>query len=35
MKEVRQAIAEDRYTAFARDFRDKARAQESERTRSK
>ncbi|MFE8600079.1 tRNA guanosine(34) transglycosylase Tgt [Archangium violaceum] len=35
MKDVRQAIAEDRYTAFARDFRDKARAQESERTRSK
>ncbi|AKJ02619.1 queuine tRNA-ribosyltransferase [Archangium gephyra] len=35
MKQVRQAIAEDRYTAFARDFRDKARAQESERTRSK
>ena len=35
MKEVRRAIAEDRYTAFARDFREKARAQESERTRSK
>ena len=35
MKEVRRAIAEDRYTTFARDFREKARAQESERTRSK
>ena len=35
MKEVRRAIAEDRYAAFARDFRDKARAQEAERTQKK
>ena len=35
MKDVRRAIAEDRYATFARDFRDKARAQEAERTRSK
>ena len=31
MKQVRQAIAEDRYAAFARDFHEKARAQEAER----
>jgi queuine tRNA-ribosyltransferase len=35
MKEVRRAIAEDRYASFARDFREKARAQETERTRKK
>jgi queuine tRNA-ribosyltransferase len=35
MKEVRRAIAEDRYAAFARDFREKARAQETERTRKR
>ena len=35
MKQVRQAIAEDRYTAFARDFRERARAQETVRTRAK
>jgi queuine tRNA-ribosyltransferase len=35
MKEVRRAIAEDRYATFARDFREKARAQETERTRKR
>ena len=35
MKEVRRAIAEDRYATFARDFREKAHAQESERTRKR
>jgi queuine tRNA-ribosyltransferase len=35
MKQVRQAIAEDRYAQFARDFRERARAQETERTRAK
>jgi queuine tRNA-ribosyltransferase len=33
MAEVRRAIAEDRYAAFARDFRVRAREQETERTR--
>jgi queuine tRNA-ribosyltransferase len=33
MAEVRRAIAEDRYAAFAREFRVRAREQESERTR--
>ncbi|HEX8438142.1 tRNA guanosine(34) transglycosylase Tgt [Archangium sp.] len=35
MKDVRRAIAEDRYATFARDFREKARAQETERTGKK
>jgi queuine tRNA-ribosyltransferase len=35
MKEVRRAIAENRYASFARDFREKSRAQESERTGKK
>ncbi|EPX64472.1 tRNA-guanine transglycosylase [Cystobacter fuscus DSM 2262] len=35
MKQVREAIAEDRYAQFARDFRERARAQETERTRAK
>jgi queuine tRNA-ribosyltransferase len=35
MSEVRRAIAEDRYAAFARDFRERARAQEAERTRAR
>ncbi|OJH33805.1 tRNA guanosine(34) transglycosylase Tgt [Cystobacter ferrugineus] len=35
MKQVREAIAEDRYAQFARDFRERARAQEAERTRTK
>jgi queuine tRNA-ribosyltransferase len=35
MKEVRRAIAENRYASFARDFREKTRAQESERTGKK
>ncbi|ATB40675.1 tRNA-guanine transglycosylase [Cystobacter fuscus] len=35
MKQVREAIAQDRYAQFARDFRERARAQETERTRTK
>lgn len=35
MADVRKAIAEDRYAAFAREFRERARAQEAERTRGR
>jgi queuine tRNA-ribosyltransferase len=35
MAEVRRAIAEDRYATFARQFRERARAQEAERTRAR
>ncbi|HEX8538503.1 MAG TPA: tRNA guanosine(34) transglycosylase Tgt [Cystobacter sp.] len=35
MQQVREAIAQDRYAQFARDFRERARAQETERTRAK
>ena len=33
MAQVRRAISEDRFAAFAREFRTKAREQETERTR--
>jgi queuine tRNA-ribosyltransferase len=32
MAQVRRAISEDRYAAFAREFRERAAAQEAERT---
>ena len=35
MKQCREAIVEDRFAPFARDFRERARAQETERTRKK
>jgi queuine tRNA-ribosyltransferase len=35
MAEVRRAVAEDRFAAFAREFRERARAQETERTRGR
>jgi queuine tRNA-ribosyltransferase len=35
MAQVRRAIAEGRYAAFAREFRQRAAAQEAERTRAR
>ena len=35
MAQVRRAIAEGRYAAFAREFRERASAQEAERTRAR
>ncbi|MBZ4417673.1 tRNA guanosine(34) transglycosylase Tgt [Myxococcus sp. RHSTA-1-4] len=35
MAEVRRAVSEDRFAAFAREFRERSRAQETERTRGR